>query len=470
MISTNSIDINRPVDARLWWLGISLFIVMLVAASVLVIWRGSNRAVGVAQLTPEPGSTVSVRPAIRVLFADRVDKGSVEGQVFVSPALPIELAWANDSKELRILPRAAMIAETEYTITIAPSVLDVNGVEMQGQIEWTFSTRAPRVAYTSFTDDVLTGLWMSDLNGDNVQRLSAPEQFVLDFDPSPDGSMIVYTVEEGASTVNLWRVRTDEMGQTRLTEEEKTIYGAPRFNPTGDLLAVELREEVQIGDQGSQLTPPRLELRRPTDGSPAGEIYGGQGAIAHSPRWSANGTHVAFFEANANALGVFNFTANVRFFPAESAQLGPQSWSPDGRAIIYTAVQLLEQGAQQYIVLHDLELGTEISLGESQGDQADPAWSPDGSTVAYVYKPSPNSNNNEGIWLMRPDGTGKVELLSEPEVTYSLPTWSPDGEWLLFGRFSLQQQQATQTLWAIRRDGSDLHQVAEESFLFAWVP
>ena len=470
MTSTDSIDMNRSVDARLWWLGVSLFIVALVAASMFVIWQGSNRTVRASQLTPEPGSTVSVRQAIRVLFADRMDKGSVEGNVFVSPALPIELAWDNDSKQLRILPLAAMIAETEYTITVGPGVRDINGVEMQGQIEWTFGTRAPRVAYTSFRNDVTPELWISDLSGENAQRLSAPEQFVLDFEPSPDGSMIVYTVEEGPNTVNLWRAGTEEIEMTRLTEEQNTIYGAPRFNSTGDLLAVEVREEFQIGDQGSQLTPPRLQLRRPTDGSPAGDIYGGQGAIAHTPRWSPDGTHIAFFEANANALGVFNFTADLRFFPAESAQLGSQSWSPDGRAIIYTAVHLLDQGAQQNIVLRDLELGTEISLGESNGDQADPAWSPDGTTVAYIYKPPRNDTNNEGIWLMRPDGTGKVPLVSEPNVIYSLPLWSPDGQWLLFGRFNLNNDKATQTLWAIRRDGSDLHQVAEEGFLFAWVP
>ncbi len=69
---------------------------------------------------------------------------------------------------------------------------------------------------------------------------------------------------------------------TRLTEEQNTIYGAPRFNSTGDLLAVEVREEFQIGDQGSQLTPPRLQLRRPTDGRPACDIYVSEPNVIYS--------------------------------------------------------------------------------------------------------------------------------------------------------------------------------------------
>ena len=39
---------------------------------------------------------------------------------------------------------------------------------MQGELEWRFQTRQPRIAYTRFADNGLTELWMGDLNGENI--------------------------------------------------------------------------------------------------------------------------------------------------------------------------------------------------------------------------------------------------------------------------------------------------------------
>lgn len=463
----SSIEVNPPLNTRPYWTGVVLLVGALLLASLLLVWQGSNPAVRARQVTPAPGSLVSVKPAIRLRFSRAVDKSSVEGKVVVSPEFAFELSWAEN--ELRILPRSPLLAETDYTVTVGPGLRDANGNEMAGQVQWQFRTRQPRLAFILFQGDNASELWMVDLSGENAQRLSAPGQAVRDFDAAPDGSTLVYTVEEGPDTVGLWRVEPEQRGFTRLTEEPNVVYGSPRFGPSGDLLAVEVREMVQIGDQGSALSPPRLELRRPADGSPAGEIYGKQGEVGHSPRWSPNGTRLAFFEANSSAVGIFNFTSDLRFFPGESALLGSQGWSPDSRALTYTVLHFAERGAQQNVVMRDLELGTESNLGEPIGDQADPAWHPDGSIIAYAYKPPSGLNTGAGIWLMRPDGSGRIPLVTDPNAIFSLPLWSPDGEWLIFSRFD-PIGEPQQSLWAIRRDGSDLHQVAADGFQPAWVP
>jgi Tol biopolymer transport system component len=54
-----------------------------------------------------------------------------------------------------------------------------------------------------------------------------------------------------------------------------------------------------------------------------------------------------------------------------------------------------------------------------------PAWSPDGSTIAYV-----GSNRTEaettGIWLIDPDGSNRRFLVGWSDH----PEWSPDGNWI----------------------------------------
>ncbi len=468
MIPTEAIEFDPPVDTRRYWIGVSFFVVVLVAASLFVMLQGSNANLRARHLQPASGSEVSVRPAIRVLFTRAVDKASVERAVSISPEVEFDLSWTEN--ELRILPRTPLQAETEYTVTIGPGVRDASNEELAGTLQWHFRTRQPRIAYIRPAEGEGQELWVSNLDGAKARRLSAPGQFVQDYDAAPNGSMIVYAVEEGPATVNLWRAEPARRGLTRLTDETGVVYGAPRFSPSSDLVAVEVRRQVEIADQGPTLAPPQLELRRPGDGSPAGLVYGEGPEVGHTPRWSPDGTHIAFYEANQNAIGLFNFTSDVRFFPAESGYLGAQAWDPYGRALIYTRVRLLERGAQQVVVLRDLQLGTEIPYGESTGDQGDPAWSPDGSLIAYAYRPPPGLNTPSGIWIMSPDGSGRIPLVSEPDVMYTQPLWSPDGQWLLYARFDLTDPSGGQSIWAIRRDGTEAHQVAEEGYQASWLP
>lgn len=469
MVESNYIEVDPPPETRRFWLGVSLLVVGLLALIGLVILQGSHAALRARHLQPAPGSEVSVRPEIRLLFARPLDKGSVERAVTVEPPVPFELGWAEN--ELRLLLRAPLQAGLPYTVTVGPGVLDASGIELEGSLSWSFRTRQPRVAFIRQASTGRGELWIASLEGEAPRRLSAEGQIVLDVDAAPNGKMLAYTVEEGSSTVALWRAEPLRGSLTRLLMENEVLYSAPRFSPGSELLALERRAIVNVGDQGAVLGPPSLVLRRPGDGSPAGEIYGQGPQIGHTPRWSPTGTHLAFYAADEEAVGIFNFTDEILFFPGESASLGNQAWSPDGRALTYTIVSVSEQGARQLLVVRDLQLGTEHLLGEAVGDQADPAWSPDGALIAYAYRPPPGMlEAAAGIWVMRPDGSGKLLLVSEPDVIYTQPLWSPDGQWLLFGRFDPNSTQGSQSLWVVRRDGSNPQRVTEVGFQHTWLP
>jgi Tol biopolymer transport system component len=60
-------------------------------------------------------------------------------------------------------------------------------------------------------------------------------------------------------------------------------------------------------------------------------------------------------------------------------------------------------------------------------DDVVPAWSPDGSRIAFV---STRTGNNE-IWTMNADGSNLVRLTFDSFYKGS-PTWSPDGQWIVF--------------------------------------
>lgn len=100
-----------------------------------------------------------------------------------------------------------------------------------------------------------------------------------------------------------------------------------------------------------------------------------------------------------------------------------------------------------------------------------PAWSPDGSTIAYYHhgitKVEPDGSAHidhdlEGIWFVDPDGSNPRLFLSGA----SQPAWSPDGEMLAFSGSSSKQ------IFTVRTDGTGLTQLTDHgcNLMPVWSP
>jgi len=89
----------------------------------------------------------------------------------------------------------------------------------------------------------------------------------------------------------------------------------------------------------------------------------------------------------------------------------------------------------------------------------DPAFSADGSRIAYVS----TSAGNAEIYVMNADGTSPMRLTTEP-LADGRPTFTPDGQTILFhsARTAGKQQ-----IWSINVDGSGLTQLTRDSVNFA---
>jgi TolB protein len=106
-------------------------------------------------------------------------------------------------------------------------------------------------------------------------------------------------------------------------------------------------------------------------------------------------------------------------------------------------------------------------LTNDPAPEIEPAWSPDGSWIAYSRR-LPGSEIRE-LWLVRPDGSGRRRLTARAQAAYA-PAWSPDGKTIAFaskletGRFEI---------YAIGSDGWGLRGVRfsnEDAFEPAWSP
>jgi dipeptidyl aminopeptidase/acylaminoacyl peptidase len=93
-------------------------------------------------------------------------------------------------------------------------------------------------------------------------------------------------------------------------------------------------------------------------------------------------------------------------------------------------------------------------LTSDPADDAQSAWSPDGSRVAFRSR----RDGNYEVYVMESDGSRQTRLTTTPPPMFSTqPSWSPDGERLLFR----SSRDGDPELWIMSRDGSDPQQLTQ---------
>ncbi len=165
-------------------------------------------------------------------------------------------------------------------------------------------------------------------------------------------------------------------------------------------------------------------------------------AGSYAPSWSPDGKKIAFqayvepsppgdpihlFVMNADGTGVVDVSGSVGLIAA-----GAPVWSPDGSTIAFDVIG--DANVQIWLVKAD---GSGLHrLGRDGFDNRLGEWSPDGSRIAYSrgHSGGPTLPEERGIYTIKPDGTGRVQLTASRD-DFS-PRWSPSGTKIAFERQS----------------------------------
>ena len=99
------------------------------------------------------------------------------------------------------------------------------------------------------------------------------------------------------------------------------------------------------------------------------------------------------------------------------------AWSPDGTKVAYVSFER----QKPIIYIHDLPTGHRIIVSNSKGSNSAPAWSPDGRTLAVAL----TLTGNTQIYLINADGTG-LRRISNSNGIDTEPQFSPDGQSIYF--------------------------------------
>lgn len=153
---------------------------------------------------------------------------------------------------------------------------------------------------------------------------------------------------------------------------------------------------------------------------------------------SANGaTLVASFHGGYSPWGTFD-TADGASLYAQDTASGFQAISPEGDYVVWGQVN----GVANLSTFDDNAVLATLPPMVGGGFPAFPAWSPDGTKLAYTVRTDGNwlDFNASSLWvsdvdLVTPGFSGEHQLVAPTpsRAGVNFPTWSPDSQWIAYG-------------------------------------
>ena len=304
-------------------------------------------------------------------------------------------------------------------------------------------------------------VWVLTLATGDLKRVTADpsNEFYPAWRPARSGSSEIAFVSDRRDKPGVYAI--DAAGSTaseRLVAASEGSVAAPSFAPDGSSVAFSVvansRSRLMIGDRNIADSDEDVFPFHPQWISPREVLYTADGKIK---RRSTTGGMARVVEFTADVSFTRPaFTPKRRSFDRSGPQpvrgLMHPVVSPDSRQVAFAAVGdlwVMPAGGQPRRVTHDAFLET------------DPAWSPDGRSLAY----SSDRDGFMNIWI-RDLQSGADRQLTHGSNGAMQAAWSPDGSRIAFGDRDGQLQIADVKSGAVTR----AHDRLFESGRASWSP
>ena len=117
------------------------------------------------------------------------------------------------------------------------------------------------------------------------------------------------------------------------------------------------------------------------------------------------------------------------------------AWSPEGSRVAFTSRRT---GNDEILVMGD-DGTAQVNLTNHPGKDEHPTWSSDGGRIAF----GSDRDGQFDVWVMNADGSGVTNLSNNPTFD-NYPDWSPDGALIAFHSDRTGQHD----IWVMNADGS----------------
>ncbi len=287
------------------------------------------------------------------------------------------------------------------------------------------------------------------------QRLQSKDMYrfrsVGDVEFSPDSKLLAYTVtlydRPGASYSQVW-VMDVAGGKSIRVGAEQDSGANPRWSPDGTHVAFTGKQGEKSGLMTARADGSQITFLAPTQGS--NSPLPGQG---DSFAWSPDGKSIAFVSATPgpetqDAAGDPMVITRYLYKPTASEGLVHFN---DNRRLHLFAVTIASKQVRQ--------------LTRGNYDEHSVDWSPDGNEILFVSNHEPNSDEffNYDVFALKV-ADGSVRRITATESSEYAPHWSPDGKLISFlgTRRGLTDRETTMEdthVWVMDPEGSGRREI-----------
>ena len=324
------------------------------------------------------------------------------------------------------------------------------------------------LAFVSSRGDGSTDIYIMDLERRDVRNLTkAPGG---DFRPSwsPDGQTIAFSSDrstgfphqdfpdpagnwEHVQAASIYLINADGTGLRPLTTNPEMMTGSPRWSADGSKIVfyeMLVRDTfgAHFGGGSSSIVSVDVATGERT-------VHASGPGLKVSPQFIAPDRFAYLIKARSN--GTLAFTSGEESAPEDLAN---PSWSADGTQVVYQAGQM--ETMHHYSntpgrTLHGLVPDPGFELVHASGW---PAVSPDGRTLV-VSERTP-SGDRMALVMWDVDGTNPRRVYQD-DVTVMGLEWSREGRWLTFGAggFFLNRSSEPAEIMVMKADGSEVRAV-----------
>jgi TolB protein len=277
-------------------------------------------------------------------------------------------------------------------------------------------------------------IWTMKVTLNSQGQAVASDLTQLTFDPgdkqhpswSPDGNKLVYSAPGGKGpkgeeygldlfVLDLTQPKTPPVNLTHRVGDDTD----PAWSPDGKLIALTnngRQDKVRMVDlmnaDGSNLRRLSVDLEE------------------YEPAWSPDGqwllfvvfareNHILYRRSAKDGFATMEFFDN-KAISERTGQVADPAWSPDGTRIAYTRLELLTEG--RITTLDAINRGDTVLPLTVTGLDRQPAWSQDSQWLAFCTR----RDGNPEIYLVRSTGQEKPFNLTNTPARDMWPVWQPN--------------------------------------------
>jgi dipeptidyl aminopeptidase/acylaminoacyl peptidase len=242
---------------------------------------------------------------------------------------------------------------------------------------------------------------------------------------SPDGRSVAYTLtsldaKKDEADTDIYVVPVAGGEPLRLTSSKKDETH-PRFSPDGEWIAF-------LSDREGKKTQVYFMSRR---GGEAAKLTDYKAPVSDLA-WSPDSKRLALVVADVDPDAPDE---------ADEEKAASEKKKETAKPIVLRRLQFKRDGEgylreiRKHVHVFDVAAKTSVQVTSGPFDDSEPAWSPDGESIAFVSNrtlPDPDRSQDTNVFVV-PAREGAIPRAIETSPgADSSPAWSPDGKWIAY--------------------------------------